>query len=78
MERVGAADGVGHVLLHVVIDPKGSVAADGLDAGAVLLGELLEDLGEDLLAVAFMYLGDGVGVMVDDYRDVLMPLVQNP
>lgn len=72
MESVGAADGVGRVFLHALVDPARSVAADGR-AEAILLRQLLEELAEDLLAVAFMDPNDGVGVVIDDDSDLFMP-----
>ena len=74
MERVDAAVRVRAVLLHRVGDPTCAVPGDDEDRLALLRGQLVEEEVQHLLAVPLVRPDDGVGVVVDDDRDVAVAL----
>lgn len=74
VERIDAAPGVRAEVLRRVGNPPRAVAGDEEDRRALLFRQLAEEHLDDLLAVALVRPYDGVRVVVDDNRDVAVPL----
>ena len=74
VERVDAAPGVRAEVLRRVGNPPRAVTGDEEDRRALLFRQLAEEHLDDLLAVALVRPDDGVRVVVDDNRDVAVPL----
>ena len=74
MERINAALAVRSKLVYTVGDPACTVAGDDLDTGQLLVRQSLVELLENRPAVAVSHPDHGIGVVVNDDGDVLMPL----
>ena len=62
-------------LVYTVGDPACTAAGDDLDTGQLLVRQSLVELLENRPAVAVSHPDNGIGVVVNDDGDVLMPLV---
>ena len=75
MKGIDTSLAVRSKFVDAVCDPSGSVSGDHLNTGQLFVRKQLIELSEDGFPVALTNPDYGIGIVVDDDRDVLVPLL---